>query len=133
MNLTEICQDVYQAVGGTIAVAIADLSTGMLIAVYHQVPHFDQDYIDAVSASAVDMFRGRTVGRVEDELNKRRSNPINNSIREMQMTTPGTQHFMAIVPDHEDLLLVVVTTKKVNLGMGWVVVRDAIGKIAEAA
>lgn len=132
MNLNQICQEVYNAVSGTIAVGIADLDSGMVIAVHHNVPHFDQDYIDAVSASAVEMFRGSTINRVEDELSKRRGQAVRHSIQEMQMTTPGTQHFMAIVPGHENLLLVLVTSKKVNLGMGWMVVREALGKIAAA-
>ena len=129
MNLNEVVTGVYNEVQGAIAVAVVDLSTGLLLDVYHEVPHFDQGYIDAVSAAAVDMFRGRTVSTVEDMLSKQRNKPANQSIKEIQMTTEGTFHFMSIVPDKPNALAILITTHRTSLGMGWAALRRALPKI----
>jgi hypothetical protein len=81
-------------------------------------------------AAAVDMFRGNNVSTVEDMLSSQRGKSAKHSIKEVQMTTDGTYHFMATVPGKENSLLVVITGKKANLGMGWAAVRGALPKIA---
>lgn len=133
MSLNKICQDIYNEVQGTIAMAVVDLSTGLPLAVYHQVPHFDQGYLDAVSSAAVDMFRGKTVKTVEAMLSEQRKKPANNAIKEIQMTTDGTFHFMAILPDKPDILAILITTQRTSLGMGWTVLRRAIPNLTELA
>ena len=129
MNLNQVISGIYNEVQGAIAVAVVDLSTGLLLDVYHQVPHFDQGYVDAVSAAAVDMFRGRTVSTVEDMLSKQRNKPASRSIKEIQMTTEGTFHFMSIVPDRPDALAILITTHRTSLGMGWSALRRALPTI----
>ena len=131
MSIQEVCKNIYFEVQGAIAVAVVDLSTGLLLDVYHQVPHFDQTYIDAVSAAAVDMFRGRTVSTVETLLSQKRNQSASHSIKEIQMTTEGTFHFMAIVPENPDALAILITTKRTSLGMGWSAVRRALPEIAK--
>lgn len=131
MSLNKICQDIYGEVSGAIAMAVVDLSTGMLLEVYHQVPYFDQTYLDAVSAAAVDMFRGRTVTMVEEMLAKQRNKPTVHSIQEIQMTTDGTFHFMAIVPEKPYALAILITTKRASLGMGWASLRRALPEISK--
>ena len=50
MNLEQVCQTVYSEVEGALAVAVVDLRAGAPIHVYHDVAHFNQDYVDLVSA-----------------------------------------------------------------------------------
>jgi hypothetical protein len=47
----------------------------------------------------------------------------------LQMTTKGTYHFMAVIPEKPNALVVLVTTKKANLGMGWASVRKALPQL----
>lgn len=130
MSIKQICQSVYAEVQGTIAVAVVDLSTGLLLEVYHEVPHFDQSYLDAVSAAAVDMFRGKTVTTVETMLSEQRKKPASHSIKEIQMTTDGTFHFMSIVPNRPDALAILITSHRTSLGMGWAALRRKLPEIA---
>lgn len=96
-----------------------------MLASHHNVPYFSQDYINAVSASAVDMFRGRTIRTVEKLLSEERGRDVRNSIQEVQMATTGTYHFMTIVTGKPDALLVLITDRTANLGMGWTSMRRA--------
>ncbi len=130
MSLQTICESIYSDVNGAIAVAVVDLSSGMPLQVYHRVSYFTQDYVDLVSAASVDMFRGRNVAKVEEQLADQRNRPLSHSIQEVLMTTEGTIHFMAVLPEKKDILALLVTNKKVSIGMGWAVLRNALPEIS---
>lgn len=130
-SLEEICEMIYNEVQGAIATAVVDLETGLPLAVHHRIEYFSQDYVDLVSAAAVDMFRGRTVRRVEEQLTNHRQKSAYHSIQEVQMVTVGTLHFMMTVPEHPHIVAILVTTKKTGLGLGWASLRSAINDISE--
>ena len=130
MSLQTICESIYSDVNGAIAVAVVDLSSGMPLQVYHRVSYFTQDYVDLVSAASVDMFRGRNVAKVEEQLADQRNRPLSHSIQEVLMTTEGTIHYMAVLPERKDILALLVTNKKVSIGMGWAVLRNALPEIS---
>lgn len=124
MNLT--LENLVRDVEGGLAAAVVDLTSGLIIGAYHNVPYFTQSYVDAVGAAAVDIFRGKTITAVETMMAAQRGDELKYHIREIQMTTDGTYHFMAIIPDKPDYLLVFITRITTNLGAGWTATRDAI-------
>jgi hypothetical protein len=128
-GIDSICREVLGDVDGAIACATVDVNTGLMLGSAHNVPNFSQQYLDAVAAASVEMFNGKNVKAVEKLLSSQRDKPASNSIKEMQMTTDGTFHFMAIIPEKPNVLVVLVTTKKANLGMGWVAVRAALSEV----
>lgn len=129
-NLNEICENMVNEVGDALGAAVVDLESGLLLSVAHNVPYFTQSYLDAVAAAAVDMFRGKTVGTVENLIASQRGADVKRMIQEVQMTTEKTYHFMSIVPGKPNALLVLITGRKANLGMGWASLRSALPKIA---
>lgn len=129
-SLDEITHKLVNDVNDALGAAVVDLSSGLLLSVSHNVPYFTQSYLDAVAAAAVDMFRGNTISTVEDLLTNARGKTVNHMIKEVQMTTERTLHFMSIVPGKENSLVVLITGKKANLGMGWASLRNALPKIA---
>lgn len=129
-KLDAICGTLLREVNEAIGVAVVDLSSGLMLSVAHNVPYFTQSYLDAVAASAVDMFRGKTIATVEKLLSAQRGTPVANSIKEIQMTTDHTYHFMATAPGKPNALVVLITTRRVNLGMGWSGLRLALPDIA---
>jgi hypothetical protein len=128
-NLDQITREIVTSVDGALGCAVVDLSSGLLLSVSHNVPYFTQTYLEAVAAAAVDMFRGKNVQAVESLLSNQRGKTVENSVQEMQMTTPGTLHFMAIVPDKPNGLVVLITSKKTNQGMGWAQLRKSLSAI----
>jgi len=130
-NLNDICNSVLRDVNDSLAMAVVDLNSGLLLSVAHNVPYFTQSYLDAVAAAAVDMFRGKTVGTVEKLLSAQRGKEVMHSIKEVQMSTEATYHFMSIVPEKPDSLAVLITTKRANLGMGWAALRSALPAIKQ--
>ncbi len=128
-SLDEITKEIITSVDGALGCAVVDLNSGLLLSVSHNIPYFTQTYIEAVAAAAVDMFRGRNVQAVESLLSNQRGVTIEKTIQEMQMTTTNTFHFMTLVPNKEDALVVLITSKKTNLGMGWASVRKHLPEI----
>ena len=129
-SLNDVCNNVLEDVDGSLGIAVVDLSTGLLLGVAHKVAYFTQSYLDAVAAAAVDMFRGKGVAGVEKMLSQQRGAPLHNAIKEIQMTTEKTYHFMSIVPGKPDSMTILVTTTKANLGSGWASLRRALPDIA---
>ena len=84
----------------------------------------------AIIAAAVDTFRGKNVRAVESLLSAQRGKPLEKSVKEIQMTTENTFHFMATLKDKPDSLVVLITSKSTNLGMGWAAVRNNMPTIA---
>ncbi|MEE9425206.1 MAG: hypothetical protein V3V18_09540, partial [Methylococcales bacterium] len=110
--------------------AVVDLTSGLLLSVSHNVPYFTQTYLEAVGAAAVDMMRGKNVQAVEALLSGNRGTTVEKSIKEVQMTTTDTLHFMTVLPEKPDSMVILITNKKANLGMGWAAVRGSLPKIA---
>jgi len=125
----EVLHEILRSVDGAIGCAVVDLNSGLLLASAHNVPHFTSSYLEAVAAAAVDMIRGKTVRAVESLLSTQRGVPVQRSIKEVQMTTDKTYHFMATLKNKPDCLLVLITTHDANLGMGWAAVRNSMTKI----
>jgi len=117
-------------VDGALAAAVIDLDNGLIVGAYHNIPYFTQSYVDAVGAASVDMFRGKTITAVETMMAAQRGDEMKYHIKEIQMTTDGTYHFMAIVADKPDYLLVFITRTTTNLGAGWMATRDALKAVA---
>lgn len=127
-KLTDVCQAICSDVDGALAVGVVDLSSGMMMGVHHTVPYFTQDYLDAVAAAAVDMFRGRLVSRIEQLLSKQRGTEIKNTFQEMFINSTNVFHFMKVI-EGKEAVVVMVTKKSTNQGMGWSSLKMALADI----
>ena len=124
--MNQTLENLVKDVDGGLAAAVVDLTSGLIIGAYHNVPYFTQSYVDAVGAAAVDIFRGKTITAVETMMAAQRGDELKYHIKEIQMTTDGTYHFMAVIPDKPDYLLVFITRITTSLGAGWMATRDAL-------
>ncbi|KPV40719.1 hypothetical protein AN478_06065 [Thiohalorhabdus denitrificans] len=129
-TLNDVVADMLEQVDEALGVAVVDLNSGLLLSVAHNVPYFTQSYLDAVAAAAVDMFRGKTVSNVENLIAQQRGEEPKRHVQEVQMGTTHTHHVMSIVPDKPDALLVLITSKKANLGMAWAAMKNNLPKVA---
>ena len=127
-STNEACKTVHEKVDDCLAVGVVDLNTGMLMGVHHSVPYFTQAYLDAVAAAAVEMFRGKNVRRVEELLSQQRGEAIKDSFEEIFISSPKVFHFMATIKD-KGAVVVMITKKTVNQGMGWATLRNALGSV----
>jgi hypothetical protein len=127
-STSDVCKTIVEKVDDCLALGVVDLNTGMLMGVHHAVPYFTQAYLDAVAAAAVEMFRGKNVRRVEELLSQQRGEAIKDSFEEIFISSPKVFHFMATIKD-KGAVIVMVTKKTVNQGMGWAAVRNNLSTI----
>lgn len=130
-SISEVCKTMVESVDDCLAVGVVDLSTGMMMGVHHTVPHFTQAYLDAVAAAAVELFRGKNVRRVEELLSQQRGEEITDSFEEVFVSTIKTFHFMTGITG-KGAVVVMVTKKSANQGMGWSALRNSVGELAAA-
>ena len=130
-NLNDICRSMTEEIDHALAAAIIDQETGLLLGVSHNVSYFTQSFLDAIAAASVDLFRGKAVGTVEKLLGQLKNEPPTHAVQEILLTTDHTYHFMSVVPDKPGILAVLVTGRKINLGMGWTGLRSRLKEIAE--
>lgn len=122
-------ESVILDVDGALGCAVADMRSGALLGVAHHVPYFTHEYLEAVAAAAVEMFRGQTVRHVEDLIALQRGRPSERLIEEIQMTTSHTIHFMMVLPNHPEAAVVLITNRETSLGMGWSATRRSVLEI----
>jgi len=130
MEINLICKEIVNSVEAALGCAVVDLQSGIVLGISHKIPYFTHSIVDRAAAAAMDMFRGNTVRSVEQMINDMRCTQDDHLIEEIQITTKNTYHFMAIVPERPNVILILTTNKKVNLGMGWSTIRMALPKIA---
>ncbi len=130
-NLNALCQSIVEDVGDAMACGVVDLNSGLILGIYHNIPYFTQSYLDAVAAAAVDMFRGKNVKRIEDLLTKTRGKPAKDSFEEIFISSPNTFHFMKTIKE-KGVVVVLITKKTTNQGMGWAGLRNSIPEITNA-
>ncbi|MBO9578148.1 MAG: hypothetical protein J7480_05185 [Microbacteriaceae bacterium] len=124
-SIDDLCRSVLDDIEGGLGVAVIDLHSGLLLGAAHSVPYFTQTNLDALAAAAVEMFRGRLTSSIEELISSERGTPNRHMIDEIQMSTPGTYHFMLVLPNKPDALISLITTKRANLGAGWSSLRRA--------
>lgn len=124
----EVCKSTLEKVDDCLAVGVVDLNTGMLMGVHHTVPYFTQAYLDAVAAAAVEMFRGKTVRRIEELISSHRGEQVKDSFEEVFISSPKTFHFMTVIKD-KGAVVVMITKKTTNQGMGWAALRTSLQSV----
>ena len=131
-NLNDICLNMTEDIDYAFAAAVIDQDSGLLLGVSQNVKYFTQSFLDAVAAASVELFRGKGVTTIEKMLAELRGEEPKRTIQEIQFNTEKTYHFMTVVPDKPNILVVLVTSKKINLGMGWTSLRSQLTEIAKA-
>lgn len=127
-STNSVCKSIVDKVDDCLAVGVVDLNTGMLMGVHHTVPYFTQAYLDAVAAAAVEMFRGKNVRRVEELISQQRGEPVKDAFEDIFISSVKVFHFMTTIRDKE-AVIVMVTKKTVNQGMGWAALRNNLAAL----
>lgn len=130
MRLRDLCDGIIADVDGCLGCAVVDLTTGLPLAM-QVVPGtlLNPVALEVMSAAGADYFRGRAVWQLETAMSGGAAGA--GFVREIQTTTEDTYHFMSIVPGREDTLLILITDKAANLGLGWIAMRQALARVSE--
>ena len=128
-QIDDACQSVVQETDGGIACGVVDLDTGMLLGVFNKA-NYSQSLNEIVAASCIDMFRGTSVTRVSQAVRQHRGVPEDGEhyFEEILVTSKHNYHFMKTIRGGK-AVMVLVTDKSANSGMGWAVLKSMISKV----
>lgn len=134
MRLQDICEEIMEDVDGALGCALVDLGTGLPLAM--QVTSdalLDTGAMEILSAAGAEYFRGEVNHQLESAMGGRRGRPDADTgfVEEIQTTTEDSYHFMSIVPGNEQTVLMLITDRTANLGLGWVAMRRTLRRVQE--
>lgn len=128
-KIDDACRDVVASVDGAVACGVVDLDTGMLLGI-HNSAQYTSTLNEVVAAATMDLFRGANVGRVEQMVRSHRGVPENGDhyFQEVHITSANNYHFAKAIKGGKAVMML-VTKKTTNIGMGWAQVKTAIPKV----
>ncbi len=125
-KIDDACRNVVENVDGAVACGVIDLDTGMLLGI-HNSASYTQTLNEVVAAATMDMFRGPNVGRIEQMVRAHRGTPETGDhyFDEIHITSKHNFHFAKTLKGGKAVMML-VTKKTTNIGMGWAQVKASI-------
>ncbi|GAB2509362.1 hypothetical protein [Nocardia heshunensis] len=100
-----------------VAAGAIDMSTGMLLAV-ETVDNHPQEVLDLLAAATLELFQGRNVVMIENIWKERRGIRLERHyFQEILVNSDNLTHLFCRTESREDVVIVVVCRKTVNVGM----------------
>ena len=130
MALQQICEDVISRTEGTLGCLLLDLDKGLILALARRTSQVLDDVdIERIVMASDSLFRGNLMGQFSASLT---TGTENGAVHEAQLTRAYSYEFMTSMPDWDGALLVLITERTLSIGLGWMVVNQTRGWLAEA-
>ena len=125
-KIDDACKDVVNKVDGAVACGVVDLDTGMLLGI-HNSSQYTQTLNEVVAAATMDLFRGANIGRIEQMVRVHRGIPENGDhyFQEVHVSSENNFHFAKTISKGKAVIML-VTKKTTNIGMGWAQLKSVI-------
>jgi hypothetical protein len=115
-----------QEVPSCLATGVVDMATGMLIT-YETTDNHPAEVLDMLAGATLDLFQGRTVTMIEDIFKERRGvTSAEHYLQEILVNSTNLTHLFVRDNVNEDVVVVVVCPRSVNIGMLFAAVRRVI-------
>jgi hypothetical protein len=126
VTIEEACRQVVERVEGAVACGVVDLENGILLGI-HNASNYPQTLNEVVAAATMDLFRGPNVARIEQMVRAHRGVPETGDryFQEIQITSRHNFHFAKTLCGARAVIML-VTRKTTNIGMGWAQLKSAI-------
>ncbi len=128
-KVDDACKSVVEAVDGAVACGVVDLDSGLLLGI-HNNSQYTSTLNEVVAAATMDLFRGANVGRVEQMVRSHRGVQENGEhyFNEVHVTSAHNFHFAKTIKGGKAVMML-VTKKTTNVGMGWAQLKAAIPSV----
>jgi hypothetical protein len=125
-KIDDVLKGIVTKVEGAVACGIVDLDSGMLLGI-HNTASYTQSLNELVAGATMDMFRGPNISRIEQAVRGHRGEAEDGQhyFDEIHVTSKHNFHFAKTVKESRYVVML-VTKKTTNLGLGWASLRVAI-------
>jgi hypothetical protein len=115
-----------QEVPDCLASGVVDMATGMLLT-YDTTDSHPSEVLDLLAGATLDLFQGRTVTMIEDIFKERRGiTSTEHYFQEILVNSTNLTHLFIRNNVNDDMVVVVVCPKSVNIGMLFAAARRVI-------
>lgn len=126
MELESLCEHILDEADRSLGCMVIDLDRGMEVTSMHESgAALDSHDVAAVLRSSLALFRSKFADQILRKL-PGNSRSANKFVREAQVSTKGTYQFMVRLPGWDDGLIVLITGRSANLGLGWMALHQAV-------
>ncbi len=128
-KIDDACKEVVSNVEGAVACGVVDLDSGMLLGM-HNSAQYTQTLNEVVAAATMDMFRGPNISRIEQMVRAHRGVTENRDhyFQEIHVTSNHNYHFAKVIKSGKAVIML-VTKKTTNIGMGWAMLKTVIPQV----
>ena len=125
-KIDDVLKSIVNKVEGAVACGVVDLDSGMLLGI-HNAASYTQSLNELVAGATMDMFRGPNITRIEQAVRAHRGEAEDglHYFDEIHVTSKHNFHFAKTIKESRYVVML-VTKKATNLGLGWASLRVAI-------
>ncbi len=121
-----------QEVPSCLATGVVDMATGMLLT-YETTDSHPSEVLDLLAGATLDLFQGRTVTMIEDIFKERRGvSTAEHYFQEILVNSTNLTHLFIRNNSNDDVVVVVVCPKSVNIGMLFAAARRVVKEYSTA-
>jgi hypothetical protein len=125
-HVVSMTKRLRQEVPGCLATGVVDMATGMLLT-YETTDSHPSEVLDVLAGATLDLFQGRTVTMIEDIFKERRGvASAEHYFQEILVNSTNLTHLFIRNTVSEDVVVVVVCPKSVNVGMLFAAARRVV-------
>lgn len=131
-KLDDVLKKIVDETDGGVACGVVDLNTGMLMGI-HNASNYPAEMNDLVAAAAMDLFRGKHLQEIQKMVRMHRGVPEDgaNYFEEIHIASKHNFHFAKTFKG-DSAMVMLVTNKSTNIGMGWAKLRQHLPEIDQA-
>lgn len=125
-HVNSVIKRLRQEVPECLASGVVDMATGMLLT-FETTDSHPSEVLDLLAGATLELFQGRTVTMIEDIFKERRGlTTTERYFQEILVNSTNLTHLFIRNNVNEDVVVVVVCPKSVNIGMLFAAARRVI-------
>lgn len=125
-HVNAVIKRLRQEVPECLASGVVDMATGMLLT-FETTESHPSEVLDLLAGATLELFQGRTVTMIEDIFKERRGlTTAERYFQEILVNSTNLTHLFIRNNVNEDVVVVVVCPKSVNIGMLFAAARRVI-------
>ena len=130
MRLQDICDDIMEDVDGALGCALVDLGTGLPLAMTVTSDELQASgAMETLAAAGTDYFGAKSTNSSRERWAAIPVTKVSSRKSRRRRTRPTTS--CASCPGTRQTVLLLITDKTTNLGLGWVAVRRALRRVEQ--
>jgi len=125
-KIDDACREVIEKLDGAIACGVVEVETGAVLGIHCATEPVDA--LDGMVSATAELLKGPHIGRIEEIAGGQQKEGDTGYFQEVHITSEHNCQFARTIKDGK-AIVVLVTAKTTNIGMGWAHLKSIIPAI----